>query len=250
MTVGGSHAGAEIMLLAITSGARIVEVPVNYLPRVGRLVGHRQPPGRDPRRAADAAADPGDPAPQPAPAGAAAGLHRGAPARPATRRMSSSHFDAIAGRLRRVAARPRRRALPAQAGALRGRALPAGAGARRRLRDRRAGGAPRAGRLRDDGRRPVRGDARDPARAHARTSWRCEGSGTALPFDDDALRPRAERGDAAPHRRPGRRAPDARRDGPRRAPGRPDPRLGPQPAQPVLGAPDGARAAGHRARSG
>jgi glycosyltransferase involved in cell wall biosynthesis len=35
MTVGGSHAGAEIMLLTITSGARFVEVPVNYLPRVG-----------------------------------------------------------------------------------------------------------------------------------------------------------------------------------------------------------------------
>ena len=36
MTVGGSHAGAEIMLLTIASGARFVEVPVNYLPRVGR----------------------------------------------------------------------------------------------------------------------------------------------------------------------------------------------------------------------
>jgi glycosyltransferase involved in cell wall biosynthesis len=36
MTVGGSHAGAEIMLLTIISGARFVEVPVNYLPRVGR----------------------------------------------------------------------------------------------------------------------------------------------------------------------------------------------------------------------
>jgi hypothetical protein len=35
MTVGGSHAGVEIMLLTITSGARFVEVPVNYLPRVG-----------------------------------------------------------------------------------------------------------------------------------------------------------------------------------------------------------------------
>ena len=35
MTVGGSHAGAEIMLLTIASGARFVEVPVNYLPRVG-----------------------------------------------------------------------------------------------------------------------------------------------------------------------------------------------------------------------
>jgi glycosyltransferase involved in cell wall biosynthesis len=35
MKVGGSHAGAEIMLLTIASGARFVEVPVNYLPRVG-----------------------------------------------------------------------------------------------------------------------------------------------------------------------------------------------------------------------
>jgi glycosyltransferase involved in cell wall biosynthesis len=35
MTVGGSHAGAEIMLLVVTAGVRFVEVPVNYLPRVG-----------------------------------------------------------------------------------------------------------------------------------------------------------------------------------------------------------------------
>lgn len=35
MTVGGSHAGIELMLLTIVSGARVVEVPVNYLPRVG-----------------------------------------------------------------------------------------------------------------------------------------------------------------------------------------------------------------------
>lgn len=35
MRVGGNHAGVEIMLLAILSGARFVEVPVNYLPRVG-----------------------------------------------------------------------------------------------------------------------------------------------------------------------------------------------------------------------
>jgi glycosyltransferase involved in cell wall biosynthesis len=34
-TVGGSHFGPELMLLTITSGARIVEVPINYLPRVG-----------------------------------------------------------------------------------------------------------------------------------------------------------------------------------------------------------------------
>ncbi len=36
MKVGGSHAGVEVMLLTILSGARVVEVPVNYLPRVGR----------------------------------------------------------------------------------------------------------------------------------------------------------------------------------------------------------------------
>lgn len=35
MRIGGNHAGPEMMLLAITSGARFVEVPVNYLPRVG-----------------------------------------------------------------------------------------------------------------------------------------------------------------------------------------------------------------------
>lgn len=35
MRVGGSHAGVEVMLLAITSGVRAVEVPLNYLPRVG-----------------------------------------------------------------------------------------------------------------------------------------------------------------------------------------------------------------------
>jgi glycosyltransferase involved in cell wall biosynthesis len=35
-TVGGSHFGPELMLLAITSGVRFVEIPVNYLPRVGQ----------------------------------------------------------------------------------------------------------------------------------------------------------------------------------------------------------------------
>ncbi|MDQ3102390.1 MAG: glycosyltransferase family 2 protein [Actinomycetota bacterium] len=35
MEIGGNHAGPEMMLLAITSGARFVEIPVNYLPRVG-----------------------------------------------------------------------------------------------------------------------------------------------------------------------------------------------------------------------
>src|SRR5437588_685978 len=36
MRVGGNHAGAEILLLTILSSARWVEIPVNYLPRVGR----------------------------------------------------------------------------------------------------------------------------------------------------------------------------------------------------------------------
>ena len=35
MTVGGSHAGPEMLMLTITSGLRFVEIPVNYLPRVG-----------------------------------------------------------------------------------------------------------------------------------------------------------------------------------------------------------------------
>lgn len=34
-TVTGSHFGPELMLLTIVSGARFVEVPINYLPRVG-----------------------------------------------------------------------------------------------------------------------------------------------------------------------------------------------------------------------
>lgn len=42
ITTGGSHAGAEILILTIVSGARFVEVPVNYLPRVGTssVTGH------------------------------------------------------------------------------------------------------------------------------------------------------------------------------------------------------------------
>ena len=35
MQIGGNHAGPEMMLLTVTSGARFVEIPVNYLPRVG-----------------------------------------------------------------------------------------------------------------------------------------------------------------------------------------------------------------------
>ena len=36
LRVGGSHAGPEMLMLTIASGARFVEIPVNYLPRVGK----------------------------------------------------------------------------------------------------------------------------------------------------------------------------------------------------------------------
>ena len=36
MKVGGNHAGAEILMLTVSSKAKFVEVPVNYLPRVGK----------------------------------------------------------------------------------------------------------------------------------------------------------------------------------------------------------------------
>ena len=35
MKIGQSYAGAEILMLVIVSGTRFVEIPVNYLPRVG-----------------------------------------------------------------------------------------------------------------------------------------------------------------------------------------------------------------------
>ena len=36
MRVGGSHAGPEMLMLTIRDGIRFVEIPVNYLPRVGK----------------------------------------------------------------------------------------------------------------------------------------------------------------------------------------------------------------------
>ena len=42
MKVGSSHAGPEMLMLSVVSGAKFVEVPVNYLPRVGTssVTGH------------------------------------------------------------------------------------------------------------------------------------------------------------------------------------------------------------------
>ena len=43
MTIGGSHAGPELMLRTISGANRFIEVPVNYLPRVGysSVTGHQ-----------------------------------------------------------------------------------------------------------------------------------------------------------------------------------------------------------------
>ncbi|MBN8867471.1 MAG: glycosyltransferase family 2 protein [Solirubrobacterales bacterium] len=35
MTIGGSHAGPQMLMLTLKNGLKFVEVPVNYLPRVG-----------------------------------------------------------------------------------------------------------------------------------------------------------------------------------------------------------------------
>lgn len=35
-TVGGSHFGPEMMVLTLLCGLRVIQIPVNYLPRVGR----------------------------------------------------------------------------------------------------------------------------------------------------------------------------------------------------------------------
>jgi hypothetical protein len=34
-SIGGSHFGPEVMLLCIWSGANVIEIPLNYKPRVG-----------------------------------------------------------------------------------------------------------------------------------------------------------------------------------------------------------------------
>ncbi|MFH1903522.1 MAG: glycosyltransferase family 2 protein [Candidatus Omnitrophota bacterium] len=42
-TISGEHFGPEMMILVVLNGLRYIEVPVNYLPRVGRssVTGHR-----------------------------------------------------------------------------------------------------------------------------------------------------------------------------------------------------------------
>ena len=192
MRVGGNHAGVEIMLLTITSGASFVEVPVNYLPRVGvsSVTGSR-------RRALDV------------------GLRmilqilrfRLTTRRPAgaagrrPRAMSGSHFDAIAGaydeslpahvveHYLRKRTRFVRRALPAGAG------LDVGCGTGL-LAARLAAAGFAMTRL-----RPLRGMLDVLRRAARRSSYR-DASGTALPFARRHLRPRPVRRGHAPHRRP------------------------------------------------
>ena len=77
MKVGGSHAGMEIMLLTIGSGARFVEVPVNYLPRVGRSSVTGRPADRGIRGVTDDRAGASRRGVLPAAAQATSGVRRG-----------------------------------------------------------------------------------------------------------------------------------------------------------------------------
>ena len=149
------------MLIAITNGARFVEIPVNYLPRVGTSSATGSPlaaiaiglrmiemilrfRARTPRRIVRPERLSHD-------SGTGTGVER-----PDER----GDLRPDRHRLRRVAARPRRRALPRQAGRVRRRLLPARPRARRRLRNRRPRRSPRRPRLRDDRDRSLGGDAR------------------------------------------------------------------------------------------
>ena len=193
------------------------------------------------------AADPALPAPDARAAATRPPRVRRRPARPpATRRVSSSHFDAIADGLRRRRCRRTSSSTTCASGrascsstARAGRALDVGCGTGVLAARLAAAGYamtgvdPSAGML-----EVLRARAPD-VRARARRR------ATALPFDDgsfDLVLSVAVMHHIADRRG---RAADAGRDGPRRAARRPDPRLGPQPAQPVLGPPDGAGAAGH-----
>jgi glycosyltransferase involved in cell wall biosynthesis len=42
-TVGGSHFSPELMLLCIRSGARIIQIPINFKPRIGKSRGAASP---------------------------------------------------------------------------------------------------------------------------------------------------------------------------------------------------------------
>ena len=158
MKVGGNHAGPEMMLLAITSGARFVEIPVNYLPRVGTssatgcpaaaiLIGLRMIEMilrfriRTPRRIVRPER---------------LGDRRRFPGRAA---VSEETFDRIAGEYDESLPPHVVEHYLEQAGRLHRRELPpraAGRRPRRRLRDRGPRRPPRRPRLRDDRARPLR----------------------------------------------------------------------------------------------
>ena len=125
MRVGESHAGAEILMLVLLSGARFVEIPVNYLPRVGQVVGDRgSVEGVRPRAEDDR---PGAGLPCEGASAAAARRRAGRRDRgdPGRQMIQEQHFDEVADGLRREPSGARHRPLPRQAHQVRHRALPA-----------------------------------------------------------------------------------------------------------------------------
>ena len=199
--MGGSHAGVEIMLLTIISGTRFVEVPVNYLPRVGessvtgkplaatrvglRMIGlilrfRRRPAAGSGRAPAFRS-----------PRGPRRGLR-------AHEQLPLRHDR---GGLRRVAAASRRRALPAQADQVRASST---ARAGRASTSAAAPGCSPS-RLAERATRwpastPPRGCSTCCARGRPRRGG--PGLGHRASVRGRQLRPRADRGGDAPHRRP------------------------------------------------
>ena len=248
MTVGGSHAGVEIMLLTILSGVRFVEVPVNYLPRVGTSSVTGKPITAVVLGLRMIVADPALPAPGSAPAAPAFAV-RARPF-PAGRRraMSSTHFDTISAAYDD--------SLPAHVvdhylgkrvqfvldHCRRGAGLDVGCGTGVLAARLAAAGYEMAGVDPSEGMLEV-------LRARAPEVNAIRASGTSLPFGDDrfdvVLSVAVMHHIAAPD--------DVRRtlfrDGEGDEAWRPRSGVGPQPSQPLLGSLDGAGPSGHRRRT-
>ena len=212
MTVGGSHAGAEIMLLTILSGVRFVEVPVNYLPRVGTSSVTGKPITAVVLGLTDDRAHSPLPAPGPATAAPAVAV-RARPFHPGRRgAMSSTHFDTISAAYddslpaHVVDHYLRKRVRFVLDNCPRGAALDVGCGTGVLAARLAAAG------LRDGGRRSLGGDARGATGESARS--RCDhGVGHFASIWRRQVRRGPERRGDASHRRGRRRAQDPFRDG-------------------------------------